>query len=99
MMTLLAFHESTYTPLAVFGIPAIILVVHLIVKNGKALKALSTKVDGIDHAVNNQPPGTKPMVEKVSDILTEQERVANELSDIKNKVVPLHDQDDLPELP
>lgn len=49
----------------------------------KRVRVIEPKVTAIDHAVNGQPVGTKHLVDKVSDINREQDRVRDELERYK----------------
>ena len=73
-------HSNPVTPLLFFVIPAFFALGIMLVQSAKVLKRLESKVTDIDNAVNNQPTGTKPMVDKVSQIQTEQVRVAATLA-------------------
>lgn len=52
----------------------------------KDVQQIKPKVDAIDHAVNGQPSGVPPLVDKVASILLEQDRVGAELADEQERV-------------
>lgn len=54
-----------YLPLLLFAIGVTVVVV-LAWRNERILQRMDAKLDDIDHAVNDQPIGTMPMVEKVA---------------------------------
>lgn len=54
-----------YVPLLVFVVGVVVLAA-LTLRNGRRLHQIDDKLDAIDHAVNGQPIGTLPMVDKVA---------------------------------
>lgn len=85
------FHENAATPLIIFGVASLILVL-MMVRNSKSLRSLEAKISDINHAVNGQPDSVAPMVEKVNEMHAEQIRVAAQLTEAQDAVDRKGDQ-------
>ncbi len=75
--------SNPYAPLAVLLVPSVILLGVFLLKNGRTLKALDTKIDSIEDAINEQPKTDPSLVEKINAMGDEQVKVAEDLAAFK----------------